>query len=127
MRGKHLYDYAVIRVVPRVEREEFFNAGLIMFCKREGWLRMQWAVDERKLALCTPEFDIECLYTNLRSFEHICAGAEAGGPIATLEIPERFRWLTAVRSTTIQTSRPHAGFADDLDATFERLFRELVL
>ena len=127
MQGKHLYDYAVIRVVPRVEREEFINAGLIMFCKHEGWLRVQWAVDERKLALCAPEFDLECLYTNLRSFEHICAGRAEGGPIAALEIPERFRWLTAVRSTTIQTSRPHAGFADDLDATFDRLFRELVL
>ncbi len=127
MQGKHLFDYAVIRIVPRVEREEFINAGLIMFCKRAGFLRVQYAVDERKLALYDSEFDLECLYTNLRSFEHICAGAQAGGPIAMLDIPERFRWLTAVRSTTIQTSRPHAGFADDLDATFERLFRELVL
>ncbi len=127
MQGKHLYDYAVIRVVPRVEREEFINAGLVMFCKREGWLRSQWAVNEAKLALCAPEFDPESLYANLRSFDHICAGAEAGGPIAALDIPERFRWLTAVRSATIQTSRPHAGFADDLDATFDRLFRELVL
>ncbi len=127
MQGKHLYDYAVIRVVPRVEREEFINAGLIMFCKREGWLRVQCGVDERKLALCAPEFDLECLYINLRSFEHICAGRVEGGPIAALDIPERFRWLTAVRSTTIQTSRPHAGFTDDLDATFDRLFGELVL
>jgi hypothetical protein len=127
MQGKHLYDYAVIRVVPRIEREEFINAGLVMFSKRAGYLRVQWAVDEQKLAMYDPEFDLECLYTNLRSFDHICDGAEAGGPIAALPVPERFRWLTAVRSATIQTSRPHAGFADDLDATFDRLFRELVL
>jgi hypothetical protein len=127
MRGKHLYDYAVIRVVPRVEREEFINAGLVMFCKRAGYLRVQCAVNEAKLAHFNPEFDMECLYDNLRSFEHICAGVEAGGSIGALPIPERFRWLTAVRSTTIQTSRPHAGFADDLDATFDRLFWELVI
>lgn len=127
MQGKHLYDWAVIRIVPRIERKEFINAGLIMFCKREAWLRVQYAVDEQKLALYHPEFDLDCLYANLRSFENICTGAASGGPIAALDIPERFRWLTAVRSTTIQTSRPHAGFADDLDATFERLFRELVL
>ncbi len=127
MHEKHLYSYAVIRVVPRVEREEFFNAGLVMFCKREGWLRARWTVNEEKLALCAPEFDPESLYANLRSFDHICAGVAEGGPIAALDIPERFRWLTAVRSTTIQTSRPHAGFTDDLDATFDRLFGELVL
>jgi hypothetical protein len=127
MQGKHLYDYAVIRIVPRVEREEFINAGLVMFSKRAGYLRVRCAVDERKLALCAPEFDFECLYTNLRSFEHICAGSDEGGPIAALPVPERFRWLTAVRSTTIQTSRPHAGFTGDLDSTFDRLFRELVL
>lgn len=127
MQGKHLYDYAVIRVVPRVEREEFINVGLVMFCKRPAYLRAEYRVNEDKLRCLNPEFDPESMYANLDAFEKVCAGADDGGPIAGMEIPERFRWLTAVRSTTIQTSRPHSGFADDLDATFERLFAELVL
>lgn len=127
MQDKHLYDYAVIRVVPRIAREEFVNVGLIMFCKRAKYLRVKCAVDERRLAAFDPEFDMECLYANLDAFGKVCAGSAEGGPIAAADIPERFRWLTAVRSATIQTSRPHAGFADDLDATFERLFEELVV
>lgn len=127
MQGKHLYDYAVIRVVPRVEREEFINVGLIMYCKLARYLRVRCRVDEEKLRMFPSEMDMECMYDNLAAFEKICAGTEDGGPIAALDIPDRFRWLTAVRSASIQTSRPHAGFADDLDATFERLFEELVM
>lgn len=127
MQGKHLYDYAVIRVVPRVEREEFMNVGLIMFCKRARYLNVRYHVDEDKLRFFNPEFDTECLYANLNAFEKICGGGAEGGCIATFDIPDRFRWLTAVRSAVIQTSRPHAGFSDDLDATFDRLFDELVM
>lgn len=127
MQGKHLYDYAVIRVVPRIEREEFINVGLIMFSKREKYLKVRCRVDERRLDMLNPEFDKECLYSNLDAFEKVCSGDSHGGPIAALDIPDRFRWLTAVRSAVIQTSRPHAGFASDLDADFERLFSELVL
>lgn len=127
MQGKHLYDYAVIRVVPKVEREEFMNVGLIMFSKREKYLKARYLVNEEKLKLFPTEMDMECLYANLDAFIKICSGTEDGGDIALLEIPDRFRWLTAVRSASIQTSRPHAGFTDDLDATFDRLFKELVL
>jgi len=126
MHGKHLYDYAVIRVVPRVEREEFINVGLIMFCKQAKFLKVRSWVNEQKLRLYDTEFDPGCLYANLESFEKICTGAREGGRIAALDIPDRFRWLTAVRSASIQTSRPHAGFSDDLDATFDSLFEELV-
>ena len=126
MRGKHLYDYAVIRVLPRIEREEFLNTGLIMFCKREKYLRVKYYVNNEKLILFNPDFDLDCLYENLNAFEKICSGAKDGGPIALLDIPDRFRWLTAVRSATIQTSRPHAGFTDDLDGTFDQLYKELV-
>jgi Protein of unknown function (DUF3037). len=127
MHGKHLYDYAVIRVVPKVEREEFINVGLILFCKRAKYLKVRIRVNQAKLGLYDTEMDMDCLHDNLNAIEMICSGSEEGGPIAQLDIPDRFRWLTAVRSTSIQTSRPHAGFADDLDATFERLFTELVL
>lgn len=127
MREKHLYDYALIRVVPDLARGEFLNVGLIMFSKKSSYLRVQCRVDEAKLALLGPQVDRECLRENLTAFEHICTGTGPDGRIAALSVPERFRWLTAQRSATIQTSRPHAGFADDLDLTFEKLFSELVL
>ncbi|MCD8185302.1 MAG: DUF3037 domain-containing protein [Rikenellaceae bacterium] len=127
MLGKFLYEYAVIRVVPKVEREEFINVGLIMFCKRAKFLKVRFAVHEQKLALYHPEFDPQWLYLHFDTFEKICSGTAAGGTIGGLDIPERFRWLTAVRSACIQTSRPHAGFTEDLEKTFDRLFEELVL
>lgn len=127
MQGKHLYEYAVIRFVPRVEREEFINVGLIMFSKRAKFIKAQYILDERKLQLFPSELDIDSLKNNLESFSKICLGKKEGGYIASLEIHERFRWLTAVRSTSIQTSRPHPGFSSDLETTFETLFNELVL
>lgn len=127
MQGKHLYEYAVIRVVPRVEREEFFNVGIILFSKRAKYIRAVYLLDENKLNLFPSELDREALATYLHVFGRICSGAKDGGPIAALDIPERFRWLTAVRSASIQTSRPHPGFSDDLDRTLEKLFQELVL
>ncbi|RHJ82703.1 DUF3037 domain-containing protein [Parabacteroides sp. AM08-6] len=127
MQGKHLYEYAVIRVVPKVEREEFINVGIILFSKKAKYLKAVYKVDERKLDLFATELERESLYGNLKVFGKICAGKNDGGPIAALDIPERFRWLTAVRSASIQTSRPHPGFSDDLDETLQRLFSEQVL
>lgn len=126
MHEKHLYEYAVIRVVPRVECEEFINVGLLLFCKRQKYLRAQIRVNEEKIKLFPTELDLEQLKINLRSFELISKGAKNGGPIAQFEVSERFRWLSAVRSSCIQTSRPHTGFSEDLDNTFETLFQELV-
>ena len=122
MQGKHLYEYAVIRLVPKVEREEFFNVGIILFSKRAKYIKALYKVDENKLNLFSSELDRESLFANLHVFDKICSGT-----IAALDVPERFRWLTAVRSASIQTSRPHPGFSDDLDRTLEILFRELVL
>lgn len=122
-----LYEYAVIRIVPRVEREEFLNVGLILFCKRAKQIRVRFAIDEPRLLALSPELDIEQIRRNLDSFVKIGHGMKIGGPIAQFEVPERFRWLTAIRSSVIQTSRPHPGMCEDLDATFERLFTELVL
>jgi len=127
MQDKHLYEYAVIRVVPRVEREEFINAGIILFCKRNRFVKVLYTVNEARLLSLCPDMDVQQLALNLESFERIARGAKDGGPIAVFEAAERFRWLTAIRSSVIQTSRPHPGFSDDLDATAQRLFETVVL
>ena len=127
MHEKHLYEYAVLRVVPKVEREEFINIGLLLFCKRQKFLRIEYRIFSDKIKSICSEFDQEQLKENLDSFVKIGSGKKDGGPIATFDIAERFRWLTAVKSSSIQTSRPHSGFSSDLDATFEKLYSELVL
>lgn len=127
MQEQQLYEYAVIRVVPRVEREEFLNVGLILFCKRTKSIRVRFEINKEKIRLFSPEIDIDQIRLNLDSFVKIGKGMTTGGPIAQFEVPERFRWLTAVRSSVIQTSRPHPGMCADLDKAFERLFAELVL
>ncbi len=127
MQGKHLYEYAVIRFVPRVEREEFINIGVIMFSKRARFIKARYHVDEKKICLFSSELDMDSLYANLKVFDMICSGVKDAGPIAAMDIPERFRWLTAVRSSSIQTSRPHSGFSANLEATFEKLFSEQVM
>jgi hypothetical protein len=127
MQEKHLYEYAVIRVLPVVEREEFLNVGIILFCKKEKFITVLFTVDEKKLRLFSKDLEIEEIRLNLESFQKIASGDKAGGPIALLDIPSRFRWLTAVRSSAIQTSRPHPGLCDDPEQTAKRLFEELVL
>lgn len=127
MPEKHLYEYAVIRVVPKVEREEFCNVGIVLFCKGQKYLRVLSQLDEQKLRMLCNQIDIEQVQQNLDSFEKICQGDPQGGPIAKLDVPSRFRWLTAVRSSVIQTSRPHPGMTYNLDQTLNRLFQELVL
>ena len=127
MQEKYLYEYAVIRVVPRVEREEFLNVGIILFCKRAKFIKMLYAIDQSKMQLFSSELDLEQLQLNMESFQKIAHGAKNGGPIAQFELSERFRWLTALRSSAIQTSRPHPGFSIDLDKTVQRLFEEMVL
>lgn len=127
MQGKHLYEYAIIRVLPKVEREEFINVGIILFSKKAKYLRCKCFLNEDKLKVFASELDVKSLNSQLEIFDRICSGNIQGGPIASMDIPERFRWLTAVRSASIQTSRPHPGFTDDLDQTFDRLFEELVL
>ena len=126
MQEDKIYEYAVIRLVPKVEREEFFNIGLILFSKREKYIRIQIHICPQKFALMESKIDFEAVQQNLESFEKVANGSDDGGEIAKLEVPERFRWLTAVRSSVVQTSRPHPGKTKDLDGTFERLFKELV-
>lgn len=127
MQEKVVYEYAVIRVVPKVEREEFVNVGLILFSKRKRFVRAQFQLHENKIKCICADFDIEQAQQNLESFVKISQGAKNAGPIALLEADERFRWITAIKSSSIQTSRPHPGFSEDLDATFDKLYQELVL
>lgn len=127
MQDSHLYEYAVIRVVPRVEREEFLNIGVILFCKRAKFIKVLYHLNDAKIEALSTDFDIEQLHCNITALEKIVNGAKDGGPIGAMDIPERFRWLTAIRSSAIQTSRPHTGLSQDLEKTVQRLFEELVL
>lgn len=126
MQEDKIYEYAVIRLVPKVEREEFFNIGLVMFSKKEKYIRVEFYLCPDKFRLMHSKLDYEDIIQNLESFQKIANGEKDAGPIAQLDIPERFRWLTAVRSSVVQTSRPHPGKSKDLDKTFGKLFEELV-
>lgn len=127
MKDKHLYEYAVIRVVPKVEREEFTNVGIIMFCKQQKYLAVKYHIPEQKLRLFCSELDLDDVQMHLLSFEKIAKASKDGGRIADMDLASRFRWLTAVRSSSIQTSRPHTGYSEDLERTLNHLFEELVL
>ncbi len=127
MQEKHLYEYAIIRVLPLVEREEFINVGIILFCKKEKFITVQYVINKNKLCLFSKELDIEQIKLNLQSFQKIAIGKEKCGPISEMDVPSRFRWLTAIRSSSLQTSRPHPGLCTNLEETAKRLFEELVL
>lgn len=127
MQGNHLFEYAVIRIVPRVEREEFVNAGIILYCKERKFLDATVELNrERVKALCGYEAAAE-LEDHLLGFQKICRGEASAGPIARQDMASRFRWLTAARSTVVQTSKVHAGFCKDPRETLMRLHTELVL
>ena len=127
MQEVEFYEYAVIRVVPRVEREEFFNVGIILFSKNAKYLKSKIQLDENKLNCFDHELNVSELNSNLASFEKICNGDHTHSAIAAEDIASRFRWLTAMRSSSIQTSRPHVGSSPDLNKTLDRLFQNIVL
>lgn len=124
---KHVYEYAVIRIVPKVEREEFLNVGIIVFCKHSRFIQVLYRLDPTRIAAFSQELDVEQIEENLLSLQKIANGDKDGGPIACEDVAERFRWLTATRSSVIQTSRPHPGLSDDLEQTAKELFEALVL
>jgi hypothetical protein len=126
MQERHLYEYAVIRVVPRVEREEFFNVGVVLFCKSLGFLKIKYEVNEVKFQGFCTEMELSDLRDYLETFEKIAMGGKDAGPIGRYATAERFRWLTATRSTVIQTSKIHPGLAVNPDEKLEQLFEELV-
>jgi hypothetical protein len=126
MPAKHLFEYAVLRVVPRVEREEFLNVGVIVYCRDLGFLQTRFELPEARLLAFAAELDMDELTARLRAFERICRGRPEGGTIGRLPIAERFRWLTATRSTVVQTSAVHPGLCDDAADMLAQLFTQLV-
>jgi hypothetical protein len=127
MQDNHLFEYAVIRIVPRVEREEFLNVGVILYASKQKFLQSMFHLNEERLRALSGKTDIEEVKVHLRSFERICMGAADGGPIARLDMASRFRWLTATRSTIIQSSKVHPGLCSNPKEALERLFKQLVL
>ena len=123
MRAPCSYDYAIIRVVPRVEREEFVNVGVIVSCPALDYLAARIELDEQRLLAFAPEVDIELVRENLASIPAICGGS---GPIGRLALRERFHWLVAPRSTMIQTSSVHTGRSDDPSRLLEQLLQKMV-
>ena len=120
------FSYAVLRVVPDIEREEFLNAGLVLFCRSRRFLRARTSLDAERLRALRPSADLEALRAQLALIEKIAAGEVARGPLAGMSQSERFHWLTTPRSTAVQPGPIHGGMADDLDATFEHLYATLV-
>ena len=122
MPDKATCEFAVIRVVPKVEREEFLNVGVILFSKPKKYLGVKYVGDRARLRAFSPELDPELVHASLAAWEDVCAGAPRGGRIGQLDLPERFRWLTASRSTIIQSSRPHPGLCAEPERVLEELF-----
>ncbi len=126
-----IYEYATVRYVPRVEREEFINVGLLMVCKRKRWLRCEMKLNEQRLRALDPQVDIEMLSRQLEMFNSVSTGS------GELTAEERFRWLSAVKSCVLQTSRTHPGLIEVegsgksaeqlLEEHFSRMMKELVL
>lgn len=127
MQEKHLFEYAVIRVVPRVEREEFINVGVVLYCARQKFLQTRYQLDEKRLHAFHNDIDLAVIKENLHAFEQISLGNNEGGPIAQLDLASRFRWLTATRSTVLQASKVHPGFCSDPAASLDKLFADMVL
>lgn len=125
-RTPDLYDYATIRVVPRVEREEFINVGILLSCEASGFLEARIELDATRVHALDPTVDIDALHQHLQAIQRICRGGPAGGPIGLLKPRARFHWLTAQRSAIIQTSQVHMGTCGDLPAILEHLFDRMV-
>ncbi|WP_375583076.1 DUF3037 domain-containing protein [Cyclobacterium xiamenense] len=126
MPEKHLYEYAIIRVVPRVEKEEFINVGAILCSIPQQYLRCTAVLNEQKLKALDPEADPDTIRKHLDAFMQVCEGKNANSPISRQPIASRFRWLTAVRSSIIQTSRPHPGISPNLEQAMNALLKAYV-
>jgi hypothetical protein len=120
------FDYAIVRVVPRVEREEFINAGVIVYCYAQDVLEARIELDERRLLALAPDVDLDVVRGHLAAIPRVCAGGPEAGPIGALSQRERWHWLTAPRSTILQTSAAHAGLCEEPAAALERLLDRVV-
>ena len=126
MHERYVFDYAVVRVVPRVDRGEFVNAGVILFSSTRGYLDCRIHLDRARLLALDPTADVDAFESYLATIPKVCAGGGEAGSIGTLSQRERFHWLVAPRSTAIQTSQVHSGVHHDLDAALDSLFEKLV-
>lgn len=127
MQGYDLFEYAVLRWMPSVEREEFLNIGVVLYCRDQQFLGVRFHLRMEVMKMISGENDIEQLEKNLQAFEQICAGEKSGGKIAELLPAERFRWLTSTRSTILQVSKVHPGICKKASEKLQQLFSELVL
>ncbi|HKS28838.1 MAG TPA: DUF3037 domain-containing protein [Pyrinomonadaceae bacterium] len=126
MPERHSFDYAVVRIVPHVEREEFLNVGVILSSQSADFLKARFHVNTRRLYALAPELDLKEIESHLEAMRLICEGGEQAGPIGRLPRRARFDWLTAPRSTIIQTSPVHTGLCHDPDQALEQLLRKMV-
>ncbi|WP_310589292.1 DUF3037 domain-containing protein [Dyadobacter sp. CY327] len=126
MQEQHLFEYAVIRVVPRVEREEFVNVGVILFCPSKRFLECTIELNAAKLRVLSESLDLDEVSAYLNALKLICLGKKEGGTIAALPPASRFRWLTATRSTVIQSSKVHPGFCREPEVSLGKLFDQMV-
>src|SRR5688572_7559450 len=126
MQENQLFEYAVIRVVPHVEREEFINVGIVLYCAKQKFLQTVFELNEKRLLALCDKLDVQEIKDYITSFERICRGGKDAGPIGALPMAERFRWLTATRSTILQTSKVHPGLCTDAGEMLARLHAQLV-
>ncbi len=126
MQDRTLYEYAVVRLVPRVEREEFVNVGVLLYCRKQRYADILFELDEERCCLLSKDIDFDQIRAHLESMKQVCLGSKAGGALAQLDQTERFRWLTAKRSTMIQCSAVHPGLCLDAAETHQELFKKLV-
>ncbi len=127
MQHQHSFEYAVIRLVPQMEREEFINTGVILYCKEHQFLDIRYTIDVDRLKSINPYADVEEIGLHLRAYAQIAKGDPEAGTMAGLDIASRFRWLTARRSTIVQSSSVHPGLCEDPEKTLNKLFDQLVV
>ncbi len=127
MQDRVTFEYAIIRFMPKVEREEFFNIGVIVFSKRKKFLELKYHIDPKKLKAFSCEITLEELTEYLKAWEAICKGAPHGGAIGEFERSDRFRWLAASKSTMILCSPTHVGLCNDPATELEDIFQKYVL
>jgi hypothetical protein len=126
MPARDAFEYAVVRVVPQVEREEFVNAGIILFCRARDYLAARIELDATTLRAIAPNADVALIEQHLARIPAICIGGPLAGPLGEMPAHERWHWLVAPRSTILQVAPPHAGLCDEPEEAIDRLFDQLV-
>ena len=127
MPARTVFEYAIIRVMPYVERDEFVNAGVVLMCRARRFLEARIVLDQQRLAALAPGADVTAIVEQLEYIPRVCTGGKSSGPIGELALFERFRWVTAPRSTMVQTSPVHTGLCDEPALVLEHLMNTMVL